>query len=76
MTDFRQTLPIVLTDTQFVNIQTLGDAAMTKINAAGAGPPPVGVWDAMYKYIFGLLDPAAGPALQAPSAQQYWFEQE
>jgi trimeric autotransporter adhesin len=75
MTDFTNTLPIVLTETQYVKIQILGNAAMARINAAGSGPPPVGTWQAMYNYIFEQFHPTTGPALQAPAEQQYWFEQ-
>jgi hypothetical protein len=76
MTDFTQTKPIQLTNAQLINIEVLGKLAEAAITAAGSGPPPVGVWEAMYQYIFGLVDPKpSGAALQAPSAQQYWFEQ-
>jgi trimeric autotransporter adhesin len=76
MTDFTQTQPIQLTDAELINIRTLGQTAEAAITAAGDGPPPVGVWKAMYQYIFGLISPtSSGYALQAPSAQQYWFEQ-
>src|SRR5882724_9793852 len=77
MTDFTQTLPIPLTQTQFDKIVELGNAAEAAITAAGLGPPPIGVWEDMYKYIFGLINQnqPGGAALQAPPVQQYWFEQ-
>jgi len=77
MTDISQTLPIQLTEAELINIRVLGNEANAAIAAAQVAglPPPVGAWEAMYKYIFGLVSPASGPVLQAPSAQQYWFEQ-
>ena len=76
MTDYGTTQPIELTEAQLINIRALGQVAEADIAAAGSGPPPVGVWKAMYSYIFGLINPTpSGAALQAPSAQQYWFEQ-
>jgi Ca2+-binding RTX toxin-like protein len=79
MTDYRNTRPIRLTDAEYVNIQVLGKAALAAISAAQTAgqTPPVGVWSAMYNYIFGLIEPgpSGAAALQAPAAQQYWYQQ-
>ena len=45
-TDFRNTLPIPLSQARFEKIQADGMTALALINAAGSGPPPVGVWRA------------------------------
>jgi Ca2+-binding RTX toxin-like protein len=73
MTDYINTTPIKLTPAQLEQLIKDGEAAMTSIQGAGAGAPPVGVWQKMYHDIDTMM--GSNQVSGWISDQEYWFSQ-